>query len=72
MKDKITKQAVESLNPGTKDRFLWDTELPMFGCKNNSQGQTGLPLAVPHQGTFESLDHWYSWGIDRQGGPKNR
>ena len=39
MKDKITKQAVESLNPGTKDRFLWDTELPMFGCKITPKGR---------------------------------
>ena len=39
MKDKITKQAVESLNPGTKDRFLWDTELPMFGCKITPRGR---------------------------------
>ncbi len=39
MKDKITKQAVESLNSGTKDRFLWDTELPMFGCKITPKGR---------------------------------
>ena len=39
MKDKITKQAVESLNPGTKDHFLWDTELPMFGCKITPKGR---------------------------------
>ncbi len=39
MKDKITKQAVESLNPGTKDHYLWDTELPMFGCKITPKGR---------------------------------
>ena len=39
MKDKITKQTVESLKPGAKDRFLWDTELPMFGCKITPKGR---------------------------------
>ncbi len=39
MKDKITKQAVESLKPGSKDRILWDTELPMFGCKITPKGR---------------------------------
>ncbi len=39
MKDKITKQTVESHKPGTKDRFLWDTELPMFGCKITPKGR---------------------------------
>ena len=39
MKDKITKQTVESLKPGAKDRTLWDTELPMFGCKITPKGR---------------------------------
>ncbi len=39
MKDKITKQAVESLKPGSKDRILWDMELPMFGCKITPKGR---------------------------------
>ncbi len=39
MKDKITKQTVESLKPVAKDRFLWDSELPMFGCKITPKGR---------------------------------
>ena len=39
MKDKITKQTVESLKPVAKDHFLWDTELPMFGCKITPKGR---------------------------------
>ena len=39
MKDKITKQTVESHKPGAKDRILWDTELPMFGCKITPKGR---------------------------------
>ena len=39
MKDKITKQTIESLKPGAKDRILWDTELPMFGCKITPKGR---------------------------------
>ena len=33
MKVKITKRAVEAIAPGARDVFLWDTELPGFGCK---------------------------------------
>ena len=39
MKDKITKHAVESLKPEAKDRIMWDTELPMFGCKITPKGR---------------------------------
>ncbi len=39
MKGKISKQSVENLSCETKDRFLWDTELPMFGCKITPKGR---------------------------------
>ena len=39
MKGKISKQSVENMSCGTKDRFLWDTELPMFGCKITPKGR---------------------------------
>ena len=33
MKGKITKRGVESIKPGARDVFLWDTEIPGFGVK---------------------------------------
>ncbi len=33
MRGKITKRKVDELQPGDRDVFLWDTELPGFGCK---------------------------------------
>ena len=39
MKGKISKQSVENLSCERKDRFLWDTELPMFGCKITPKGR---------------------------------
>ncbi len=39
MKGKISKHSVENLSCERKDRFLWDTELPMFGCKITPKGR---------------------------------
>ena len=39
MKGKINKRSIESIEPGDKDIFLWDTELPMFGCKITPKGK---------------------------------
>lgn len=33
MRDKITKRTVEAIEPSLRDTFLWDTEIPGFGCK---------------------------------------
>ncbi len=38
MKGKITERAVESVVPGPRDAFLWDTELPGFGLKVTPKG----------------------------------
>jgi integrase len=38
MRDKITKRSVEALQPGPRDIFLWDSEIPGFGCKVTSKG----------------------------------
>jgi integrase len=38
MRGKITKRTVEALQPGLRDQFLWDTELPGFGCKVTPKG----------------------------------
>jgi integrase len=38
MRGKITKRKVDELRPGDRDVFLWDTELPGFGCKVTPKG----------------------------------
>lgn len=38
MRAKITKRTVDGLQPGERDAFLWDTELPGFGCKITPKG----------------------------------
>lgn len=38
MKAKLTKRAVEGVLPAANDVFLWDTELPGFGCKITPKG----------------------------------
>ena len=38
MRAKITKRKVDELQPGERDVFLWDTELPGFGCKVTPKG----------------------------------
>ena len=39
MKTKITKRAVDVTKPGSRDIFLWDTEMPGFGCKISSKNR---------------------------------
>lgn len=38
MRAKISKRTVDALQPGARDAFLWDTELPGFGCKITPKG----------------------------------
>lgn len=38
MRAKITKRKVDELQTGERDVFLWDTELPGFGCKVTPKG----------------------------------
>ncbi len=38
MRAKITKRTVDALQTGPHDSFLWDTELPGFGCKITPKG----------------------------------
>ena len=38
MRAKITKRTVDGLRSGAHDAFLWDTELPGFGCKITPKG----------------------------------
>ena len=47
MRDKITKRTVEAAQPGECDVFLWDRELPGFGCKITPKGRKVLASAEP-------------------------
>ncbi len=38
MKAKITKRMVESITPGERDVFVWDTDVRGFGCKVTPKG----------------------------------
>lgn len=38
MRDKITKRSVDAIAPALRDTFLWDTEIPGFGCKVTPKG----------------------------------
>lgn len=38
MRAKITKRTVDELQPGERDLFVWDTQLPGFGCKVTPKG----------------------------------
>jgi hypothetical protein len=38
MRGKITKRKVGELQAGARDVFLWDTDLPSFGCKITPKG----------------------------------
>jgi hypothetical protein len=38
MREKITKRRVEAIEPSVRDAFLWDSEIPGFGCKVTPKG----------------------------------
>lgn len=50
MRDKITKRSVESVEPGGSDLFLWDRELPGFGCKITPKGRRTYILQYSKDG----------------------
>jgi hypothetical protein len=63
MREKITKRSVEALRPGDRDTFLWDSEIPGFGCKVAPKGrhvivlvahQTGIPTVTCIAATLRS------------------
>ena len=39
MKAKLTKKCIDRIELGKRDIFLWDTDLPMFGCKITPKGR---------------------------------
>jgi integrase len=38
MRGKLTKRSVEALKSDVRDQFIWDTEIPGFGCKITPKG----------------------------------
>jgi integrase len=50
MRDKITKRSVESVEPGASDLFLWDRDLPGFGCKITPKGRRTYILQYSKNG----------------------
>jgi len=38
MREKITKRTVEAIEPSVRETFLWDSEIPGFGCKVTPKG----------------------------------
>jgi hypothetical protein len=45
MRGKLTKRSVEALKSDVRDQFIWDTEIPGFGCKITPML---IPLDVAH------------------------
>ncbi len=58
MKGKITKRSVDSIAPGSRDVFLWDTEIPGFGVKVTPGGKRVYVL----QYTFGDRTRRYTIG----------
>ena len=38
MRCKLTKRSVDALKSDVRDQFIWDTEIPGFGCKVTPKG----------------------------------
>ena len=38
MRGKLTKRSVEAIKSDVRDQFIWDTEIPGFGCKITPKG----------------------------------
>ena len=50
MRDRITKRSVEGVQPGPRDIFLWDREIPGFGCKVTPKGKRVYIMQYSHNG----------------------
>uniref|UniRef100_UPI001D0E7009 Arm DNA-binding domain-containing protein n=1 Tax=Candidatus Magnetaquicoccus inordinatus TaxID=2496818 RepID=UPI001D0E7009 len=45
---KITKRAVDAIQAGTADQFLWDTDLKGFGLKTTTAGKKMYIIQYRH------------------------
>lgn len=50
MRGKVTKRAVDAMQPGARDGFIWDTELPGFGVRCTPGGVRSFVLKYPAPG----------------------
>lgn len=50
MRDRITKRSVEAIQPASRDLFLWDNEMPGFGCKVTPKGNRVYILQYSRNG----------------------
>lgn len=44
------KRSVEGVQPGPRDIFLWDREIPGFGCKVTPKGKRIYIMQYSHNG----------------------
>jgi integrase len=50
MRGRISKRTVDAIKPGLRDAFLWDTEVPGFGCKVTPKGRRVYVLQFKRNG----------------------
>ncbi len=55
MKKRITKQAINSLKPGARVQFMWDTDLPGFGVRMTPNGVRSYVLQYRRAGRSRRL-----------------
>lgn len=55
MRDRITKRSVEAAQPGSRDLFLWDNEIPGFGCKVTPKGNRVYILQYSRNGKIHRV-----------------
>src|SRR4051812_15802086 len=58
VQDRITKRAVEALEPAIRDVYLWDDKLPGFGVKVTPAGARIYVLKYRHAGS----QRWFTIG----------
>ena len=60
MRKKITKTSVDNLKSGSRDAFLWDTEITGFGCKITPAGRKVYVLQYRTEGqdSRKAQSHW--------------
>ncbi len=61
MKAKITKRFIESVAPGNRDIFIWNTEVSGFGCKITPNGVRTYVLQ------YRMRDRARRYTLDRHG-----
>lgn len=55
MKAKITKRSIEAVTPSMRDTFVWDSQLPGFGCKVTPAGRRVYVLQTYVKGRLKRI-----------------